>query len=102
MEPEKTPFWRKEISFRRKSKGQAVPALTPEPARPDSVADLLRPVAESVLDPDPVSAREEEVASHRKAMRRGRRRRERAQKKTAKLADKARREVAKEVSMIFP
>jgi type IV pilus assembly protein PilM len=97
VQPEKTPFWRKEISFRRKPKGQAVPALTREPPRPDSVSDLLRPVAESVLDPDPVSAREEEVASHRKAMRRGRRRRERAQKKTAKLADKARKEVAKEV-----
>jgi type IV pilus assembly protein PilM len=97
VEPEKTPFWRKEITFRRKSKGQALKALLAEPPRPESVADLLRPVAESVLEPDPETVRQAELSSRRDAMRRERRRREKAQKKAAKLADKARREVAKEV-----
>ena len=93
MEPEKTPFWRKEITLRRKPRGQALPGLPAEPPRPESVAELLRPVAESVVESDPAA----EFSSRRDSMRRERRRREKAQKKAAKLAEKARREVAKEV-----
>jgi type IV pilus assembly protein PilM len=95
VEPEKTPFWRKEITFRRKPKGQTAEA--PTPARPESVAELLRPVAEPALEAEPKTARPSERAWRQSSAQREQRRRQKAQRKAAKLAEKARKEVAKEV-----
>jgi type IV pilus assembly protein PilM len=48
-----TSVWKKEITLRRKpkAKGRAVPAAPEEPAKPDSVAELLRPIADDLLEP---------------------------------------------------
>lgn len=48
---DKTSIWKKEISFRRKPKGRRVPAGASTPERPESVAELLRPLAEQAHDP---------------------------------------------------
>ena len=50
---DKQSVWKKEITLRRKPKDQGVrvPPVASQPARPDSVADLLRPLAEQTLDP---------------------------------------------------
>ncbi len=52
-EGEKTSIWKKEITFRRKPKGHRVPEAS-HPARPESVAELLRPLAGEA--PPPVVA----------------------------------------------
>ena len=46
-------IWKKEITLRRKPKeqGTRVPPAPKRPAKPDSVADLLRPLAEQTVDP---------------------------------------------------
>lgn len=45
--------WKKEITFRRKpkEKGRPVPAAPEQPAKPESVAELLRPIADDLLEP---------------------------------------------------
>jgi type IV pilus assembly protein PilM len=48
-------IWKKEITLRRKrnetEQGERVPPAPTEPAKPESVAELLRPLAEQTVDP---------------------------------------------------
>jgi type IV pilus assembly protein PilM len=48
-------IWKKEITLRRKPKekdqGKRMPPASAEPAKPESVAELLRPLAEQTVDP---------------------------------------------------
>ena len=55
---DETSIWKKEITLRRKPKnakpkaeGTPVPPAPNQPAKPESVAELLRPLAEQVVDP---------------------------------------------------
>jgi type IV pilus assembly protein PilM len=50
---DKTSIWKKEITLRRKPKEtkHRVPPAPEQPAKPDSVAELLRPLAEDVREP---------------------------------------------------
>ena len=50
---DKQSIWKKEITLGRrpKEKGIRIPAAAEQPVKPDSVAELLRPLAEQLLDP---------------------------------------------------
>ena len=49
---DKQSIWKKEITFKKKKDDLRAPGLVQQPGKPDSVADLLRPLAEQTIDPD--------------------------------------------------
>jgi len=50
---DKQSIWKKEITFKKKKEdGLRVPKGLEQAEKPDSVADLLRPLAEQTIDPD--------------------------------------------------